>query len=96
MINEFEKVCRNTELQLRLIMFVLEIPFSLSTNMFCTCFTAYNHKVYLLLNKAITILQKKLHEDYREDYKPNLNEYLSIMHRTSRHLDYIHNLPETV
>lgn len=95
-INEFGKVCRNSELELRLIMFVLNIPFSLSTNMFCTCFTAYNHKVYLLLCKAVTILQKKLHTDYRENYEPKLNEYLNIMHRTSRHLDYIYNLPEKV
>jgi hypothetical protein len=95
-INEFGKVCRNAELELRLIMFVLDIPFSLSPNMFCTCFTAYNHKVYLLLRKAVSILQKKLHADYRVEYEAKLNEYLSIMHRTSKHLDYIYNLPEQV
>ncbi|MFM7429980.1 MAG: hypothetical protein ACKO1F_08785 [Flammeovirgaceae bacterium] len=95
-INEFDKICRNKELELKLIMFVLEVPFSLSTNMFCTCFTAYNHKVYLLLRKAVTILQKKLHEDYRLEYEAQLNEYLSIMHRTSSHLHYIGNLPNMV
>ncbi len=95
-INEFGKVCRKKELEVRLIMLVLDIPFSLSTNMFCTCFTAYNHKIYLLLRKAVSILQTKLHADYSLEYEPKLNEYLNIMHRTSRHLDYIYNLPEKV
>lgn len=95
-INEFGKVCKNSELELRLIMEALSIPFTQSTNMFCTCFTAYNHKVYLLLRKAVTILQKKLHEDFKLEYEARLNEYLNIMHRTSGHLDYIYNLPNKV
>jgi hypothetical protein len=95
-ISEFGNVCRKKELELRLIMIVLDIPFSLSANKFSTCFTAYNYKVYLLLRKAIAILQKKIHADYRVEYEPKLNEYLSIMHRTSRHLDYIYNLPEKI
>lgn len=95
-INEFGKVCRKKEMELNLIMIVLEIPFGLSSNMFCTCFTAYNHKVYLLLRKAVAILQTKLHEDFRLEYEARLNEYLSIMHRTSSHLDYIINLPNSV
>lgn len=95
-INEFGRACRNSELELRLILFVLDIPFSLNTSLFCTCFTAYNQKVYLLLRKAVTVLQKKLHVDYRADYEPKLNEYLNIMHRTSGHLNYISNLPGKV
>lgn len=94
--SEFGKVCRNSELELRLIMEVLSIPFTLNSNMFCTCFTAYNHKVYILLRKAVTIFQKKLHEDFRLEYEARLNEYLSIMHRTSGHLNYIFNLPDKI
>jgi hypothetical protein len=92
-INEFAKACRNSELELQLVMEVLAVPFNLNSNMFCTCFTVYNYKVYMLLQKAINIFQKKIHEDYRLEYEERLNEYLSIMHRTSEHLDYISNLP---
>lgn len=88
-IDEFGKVCKDKSLVLDLIMKVLELPFSLSANMFTTCFTNYNYRVYLLLKKAISILESKLHEDYLIQYAPKLNEYLEIFHRTSSHLDYV-------
>lgn len=95
-INEFAKVCKDKSLEMELIMFVLEIPFSLSTNFFTTCFTRYNQQVYLLMKKALTLLKSKLHEDYHIQFAPKLNEYLKILHRTSRHLDYIYSLPESI
>ncbi|MDP3443584.1 MAG: hypothetical protein Q8T08_12065 [Ignavibacteria bacterium] len=94
-INEFGKVCKSKELELDLILYVLEVPFSLTTNMFCTCFTQYNYRVVLLVKKAMSLLNK-LHEDYRLEYEPILNDYLTILHRTSNHLDYVYNLPKTV
>mgnify|MGYP003401039606 FL=1 len=95
-INEFGKVCRNKALEMELILDVLEIPFSNSSNSFTTCFTKYNYQVYLLLKKAITILKTKLHEDYHIQYAPRLNEYLTVLHRTSSHLDYIYLLPKSI
>lgn len=95
-INEFGKVCKNKVLEMELIMDVLEIPFSMSTNSFITCFTKYNYRVYLLVKNAITLLKTKLHEDYHIDYAPKLNEYLTILHRTSSHLDYINTLPKYI
>ncbi len=95
-INEFSKVCKDKSLEMELIMYVLEVPFSLTTNYFTTCFTNYNRQVYLLVKKSITILKSKLHEDYHIQYAPKLNEYLVILHRTSKHLDYIHNLPKSI
>lgn len=38
-ITEFSKNCTNKHLEADLILHVLQIPFSLSTNLFCTCFT---------------------------------------------------------
>lgn len=95
-INEFSKVCRNKALEMDLILDVLEIPFANSTNSFTTCFTKYNYQVFLLVKKAITILKTKLHEDYNIQYAPRLNEYLTILHRTSSHLDYIQTLPNFI
>jgi hypothetical protein len=95
-INEFARVCKDKSLEMELIMFVLEKPFSVSTNHFGTCFTRYNQQVYLLVKKAMTLLKGKLHEDYHIQFAPRLNNYLSILHRTSRHLDYIYKLPEKV
>lgn len=95
-INDFGKVCKQKEKELTLIMLVLRIPFSLSTNMFCTCFTAYNHKVYLLLKKTVTLYESKIHQDYRIEFYDMLNEYLVVFHRTSSHLDYVHTLKKSV
>ncbi len=95
-IKEFSKVCKNKSLEMDLIMIVLEIPFSLSTKSFSTCFTKFNYQVYLLIKKAVTLLKTKLHEDYRIQYAPKLNEYLSILHKSSAHLGFIKTLPESV
>ncbi len=95
-INEFAKVCKDKLLEMELIMLVLEIPFSMSTNHFTTCFTRYNQQVYLFIKKAITIFKNKLHEDFYIQFAPKLNEYLNVLHRTSNHLDYIHSLPISI
>ncbi len=94
-INHFEKVCKDKEQVLQLLMYLLEIPFSLNTNMFCTCFTAYNHKVFLLIRKSISLLNK-VHEDFRIEYTPKINQYLEVLHRTSRHLDYVYSMPKSI
>ena len=94
-INEFEKLCKDKVQVLQLLMAVLEIPFSLNTNMFGTCFTTYNHKVFLLVRKSISLLNK-VHEDFSIEYAPKINEYLNILHRTSNHLDYVYNMPQSI
>ena len=94
-INQFEKVCKDKEQVLQLILYVLEIPFSLNTNMFCTCFTAFNYQVYRLVKKSITLLNT-IHEDYRIEHAARINEYLVVLHRTSNHLDYVYSMPQTI
>lgn len=95
-INEFSKVCKNKALEMELILDVLEIPFSMPANTFTTCFTKFNYQVYLLVKRAITLLKTKLHEDYHIEYAPRLNKYLTILHHTSSHLDYIYALPNSI
>lgn len=95
-INDFSKICKNKEYELKLIMGVLEIPFSLSTNMFCTCFTSYNYRVALFVKKAISLLQNKLHEDIQIEYAKTINVYLETLHRTCGYLDCISGLPRSI
>lgn len=95
-INEFVKVCKNKKLEADLIMYVLDVPFSCSTNMFGTCFTAYDYKVGLLVKRLLTVVTKKMHEDYLADYKEKINAYLTILHRTSSHINSINALPKLI
>lgn len=95
-INEFAKVCKKKELELDLVMLVLKIPFSLSTNLFCTCFTNFNYRVFLLVKKAIGILENKLHNDFKIEYAGTLNNYLEVLHRTSSHIDAVYKMPKSI
>jgi hypothetical protein len=95
-INEFTAVAKNKKLEADLLMYVLEVPFSLSTNMFGTCFTQYDNKVGLLVRRLITIVTKKLHPDYLVEYKDKLNAYLTILHRTSDFNGNIYLLPKMI
>lgn len=95
-ITDFEKLSKKKELVIGLILYVLKDAFSLPPEMFETCFTAFNHKVYLLLKKAITIYETKIHEDLKLDYLRELNQYLAFMHQHSNHLDYVYHMPHTV
>lgn len=92
----FSKVCKNKNLEADLIMLVLEIPFSLSSNMFCTCFTVYNYNVVLLLKRIIHLLNTKMHEDFKIQYQTKINVYLTTLHRTSEYLSYVSALPKNI
>ena len=94
-INEFAKVCKNKNLEADLIMCVLEIPFA-DTNEFGTCFTVFDHKVAMLVKRLITLVTKKMHEDYIIDYKEKINYYLKVLHRTSNHNDFVYSMPASI
>src|SRR6056297_2235727 len=89
-INEFKKISNNKIMEADLLLFVLdEIPFSLPTDFFGTCFTKYDTKVAQIVKRLITLVTKKLDEEYRADYEDKINHYLKILHQTSNHLDMI-------
>ena len=92
-ITEFSKVNKTKILELELIMTVLNSAFNASGCSFGTCFTKFNHQVFLLVKKAITIIEKKIHEDLRMEYVPQINAYLKRLHDSSDYLDYINDLP---
>lgn len=95
-IDQFSIVCKNKSLELEIVMKVLALPFSLSSNMFTTCFINYNYKVYLLLKKTINLLETKMHPDFLVQYSPTLNNYLAIFHQTSSHSDYVYNFKKKI
>jgi hypothetical protein len=94
-INEFTKVSNNKVMEADLLVYVLEVPFSLTTNLFGTCFTQYDTKVAQIVKRLINLVTKKLHEDYRIEYAEKINGYLKILHRTSSHIDTVYGLPKT-
>jgi len=95
-INEFSKICKNKNLEADLLVLVLDEAFSNESDFFGTCFTNFDYKVGLVLKRLITIVTKRLHEDYLADYKEKMNVYLSRLKKTSSHLDFIYNLPEKI
>lgn len=95
-IAAFSKVCKNKNLEADLIMYVLEIPFSMGERSFGTCFTSFNYKTVLLIKRVITLVQSKMHEDYKIQYQPKINDYLDILHRQSNYLEYVSALPKSI
>jgi hypothetical protein len=89
-INEFTKISKNKVYEADLLMYILEVPFSLPANMFGTCFTQYDVKVAQILKRLITLVTKKLHEDYKMDYEEIIHEYLQILNRKSNDIDTIY------
>lgn len=73
-------------------MYVLEPVFMLPTNLLGSCFTACDYKVTLMLKRVITLVQTRLHPDYKIEYAEKINSYLTILHRTSNHID----LPQSI
>ncbi len=95
-INLFSKICKNKKLETDLLMYTLEFIFSFSTNLFGTCFTTYDYKVALLVKRVITLVETKLHQDFKIEYTATINNYLTTLHRTSNHIDFIYGLPPSI
>jgi YesN/AraC family two-component response regulator len=95
-INTFTKISKNKQYEAELLLYILEIPFSLSPNMFGTCFTQYDTKVALILKRLINLVTKKMHEDYTIEYQGTINRYLQILHQRSNHIDTIYELPKSI
>ena len=90
----FSKVCKHKNLEADLIMFVLEIPFSMSKQSFKTPFTGFIFKVVSLVKRFLKLFESKLHEDYKIDYEDRVNEWLSILHQNCSWLEYVKQLPK--
>jgi len=79
-----------------LLMYILDVPFSLDESYFGTCFNAFDSKVAQTLKHLITLVTTKLHPDYLADYQEIINRYLEILHKRSGFLDSVYNLPKSI
>ncbi len=95
-IDEFDKVCKNKKYELDLVMYLLQKVFHNSDLSFGTCFTNYDYRVALLLKKAVNLLTKKVHEDYKTDYTEELNHYLMKLKALANYFDFVEALPEKI
>lgn len=92
-IVEFSKICKNKSYEADLILYVIEVPFSMNKNIFATCFTALNYRVVTLLKRLINVVQNKLHPDLTMEYRAVINDCLVTLHQTCNYLDYVYELP---
>jgi len=95
-VNAFTKLSKNKVLEVDLLMHVLKIPFNNYANSLGTCFTVYDSKVAQILKRTINLISKKLHEDHKLDYQNDINQYLSILHQKSNHLNAVYDLPKSI
>ena len=95
-VNEFSKVSKNKVLEADLLLYILDVAFEEPENVFGTCFAQFDRKVGIILRRLITIVTKKIHEDYRIEYVPKINEYVVKLKRTSNHLNSIYNINQIV
>jgi len=95
-ITEFAKVSTNKKMEADLVMYVLDHIFRLPQGMFGTCFTAFDYKIGLLLRRVITLVENKLHPDYKIEYQDRINKYLQQVRGTSSHIHSIHTLPNEI
>lgn len=95
-INEFSKNCKNKKLETDLVVKVLEYGLNKTNAYLGTCFTIFDHKIYLLVKKLMKLVEEKIHEDYKIEYEPKINEYLNRLHGASSHLDYVYDMPKKI
>ena len=100
-INEFQKICKNKNLEADLILMVLDEVFTHSTDLLGTCFTKFDYRVglllkSLLLKRLITLVSNKLHPDFMVEYRKKINDYLRVLHKTSTHLEFIYAMPKSI
>jgi len=95
-INHFVKVTKNKNREADLLRNLLDDVFENYTDELGTCWTAFDSKLAVTTNRLYNLVTKKLHEDYRIEYRDNLNHYLEILHARSNYLDYVYKMPKSI
>ncbi len=76
-INEFKKICKNKKLEADLIVHILD-KVCKNASIFGTCFTSFDYRVGLLLNRLCKIVNSELHEDYKIEYSDKIRQYIIV------------------
>ena len=95
-IDDYTKTLKNTIFEADLLLYLLEVPFSLPENKFGTFFTQFDTIVAMIVKRLINVVKKKMHEDYRIEHKETINNYLQILHQRSDHIDTVYNMPKEI
>lgn len=95
-INEFCKISNNKKMEADLLNYLLKETFLLPPDFFGTCFTKFDTKAAQIVRRLTTIVTKKLHEDYKIEYREDINHYLRVLHDRSNHIDYVYKLPKEI
>ncbi len=90
------RISNNKKMEADLLLYILNEVFSLPADFFGTCFTKFDSKVAQIVKRLITIVTKKLHEDYKVDYKESINNYLQLLHKRSHHINLVYKLPKEI
>ncbi len=91
----FEKISKNKEYFVELILTILDCAYNEFGASFGTCFTAFEYKFHLLIKKAIKIITTQMHEDMLIEYKDRINHYLALIKKAD-YLDYIYDMPKEI
>ena len=78
-IKTFASVSKDKAMEADLMIYVLDDIFLLGEGEFGTCWTKFDHKVAMMVKRLITIVEKKLHEDLKIEYREPINGYLRIL-----------------
>ncbi len=95
-VSRFSVNCKTKTLEVDLLIYALEKPFSQHAKHLGTKNSTFDSKMALILKKLIGVIEKKLHEDYKLDYEERINSYLTILHRKSDHLLSVSKLPHSL
>jgi len=95
-VNEFVKISKNKEMEADLLVYILDEIFGYPYDLFGTCFTTYDTRIGIILRRLMNHVQNKMHPDHLISYQDKINRYLTILHRTSNHIDTIYGLPKSI
>ena len=95
-LNIFIKSSKNKNMEAELLIIILEEAFLHPEARLGTCFTSFDNKIAQILKRLITLVTKKMHEDYLIEYQDKINKYLKIIHKQSDFNDYVYKLPDKI
>lgn len=95
-INYYVKITNDVVGEAELLNSILKFVFESFADDLGTCWTVFDSKLAVTTNRLYNLVTKKLHQDYRVEYRDNLNHYLEILHSQSNHLDYIFSMPKSM
>jgi hypothetical protein len=93
-INNFRSITKEIKLEADLLLYLLKIVFDNFQDELGTCWTVFDSKLAITTNRLMNLIKKDLHEDYWIEYREEMNNFIKILKRKSRHIDFVYNMPD--